>query len=306
MRVRLQVSAPMPLAAAAGDRLVLTLRTSCPAARDRTGMMVSLIAPDGGVAAHAFVSHDGTASETDAIALQAPAQVGEHLFRFVLPPHEIGGDRFPEAALNVPVRVRPQQTSLAVWAVPSPVVAGAPFVIKAGAKSTAGCALAGRSIEVRDRAGAVAASGRLSDAPLPGTNALYWTEMALVAPRTAGLASWSVRFTAEDLDLPHEGAATTFAVAVVPAPEHTLTVKVVEKDTAVPVADVELRLGAFRGATGASGVAEIRMPKGTYELRLWKVGYDAPPQSVQIGADAVIEVEALTITEEDPDARWKM
>ena len=306
MLVHLEVSEPVPIAAAAGSDIVLKLRASCPAGRDRTGMALTVIAPGGSAAVHALTRHDGTVSETGDVVLKAPPRVGKHVFRFVLPPHEIAGTRYQETALDVPVSVMPQATSLAVWAVPSPVVVGQRFAVKAGAKSTADCALAGLCIEVCDHSGAVAARGRLSDMPWPGTAALHWTELDLAAPPAEGIATWSVRFEAAGLDLPHDGAATAFSVAVVRPPEHTLTVKVIEKETAAPVADVELRLGAFRGTTGASGVAEIRMPKGNYQLQLWKVGYAAPPRPVEIGADAFVQIEALAIPEEDPDARWKM
>ena len=211
-----------------------------------------------------------------------------------------------DAAPGEPVQVEPQATSLAVWSVPSPVVTGEHFAIKVGAKSTADCALAGLAIEVCDHTGTIAARGCLRDLPLPGTGALYWTELELTAPANEGVATWSVRFAPAGLDLPHEDAATEFTVAVVRATEHVLTVKVIEKETAAPIADVELRLGAFRGTTGASGIAAIRMPKGRHELQLWKVGYEAPRQPVEISADAFIEVEASTVPEEDPDARWKM
>ena len=50
----------------------------------------------------------------------------------------------------------------------------------------------------------------------------------------------------------------------------------------------ELRLGAYRAMTGQAGLAQIRMPKGTYELHVWKVGYEAPPRTVEIDDDVSI------------------
>jgi hypothetical protein len=120
------------------------------------------------------------------------------------------------------------------------------------------------------------------------------------------MATWLARFEASELDLPHDRATTSFSVAVVRPPEHVLSVRVIEQATAEPIPDVELRLGAYRGTTGASGLAEIALPKGRYELRLWKVGFEAPPRPVEVGADAFVEIEALVVPEEDPDARWRM
>jgi hypothetical protein len=190
--------------------------------------------------------------------------------------------------------------------VPSPVVAGTLFVVKTGAKSAADAALSGCAIEVSDEAGAVVARGLLGDAPHTGTGALYWTEIELQAPEREGLARWSVRFEASELDLPHDGAGTSFSLSVVRPPEHVLSVKVIEQATAAPIPDVELRLGAYHGTTNASGVAEIALAKGRYELHVWKVGFVAPPRPVKIAADAFVEIEAVALLEEDPDARWRM
>ena len=304
--VHLTVSEPLPLEVPAGDALAITARASCPDGRDRTGKAIAVTAPDGRTELHAFALHADGVSETATITLVAPPHLGVHVFRFTLSPHEIAGTHYAQAVLDVPVRVTPQATSLAVWDVPSPVVADTGFVIKAGAKSTASVALAGRAIEVCAETGDIAGRGVLSDAPLLDTGALYWTDIQLKAPRTEGMVTWSARFEASELNLPHDGATTSFSVAVVRPPEHVLSVRVIEQATARPIPDVELRLGAYRGTTGASGLAEIALPKGRYELRLWKVGFEAPPRPVEIGADAFVEIEALVVPEEDPDARWRM
>jgi hypothetical protein len=232
--------------------------------------------------------------------------VGEHVWRVCCAPHEAGGVRHEESMLSVVVQTKPHQTSLAAWAIPSPVVTGQRFAIKAGAKSATACDLNGRMIEVRDGTGAVMARGNLGPAPWPGTTALYWAELELQAPAEAGMFSWSVRFDAAELDIPHEDAAASFSIAIVSPPEHKLTVRVFERETAAPIADAHVRLGAYRAATGPSGLAEIMMPKGTYDLNVWKVGYEAPASSVTIDADAAVEVAVAVVPEENPDAAWQM
>src|SRR5437773_3903439 len=117
------------------------------------------------------------------------------------------------------------QTSLAVWDIPTPA-AGERFSIKVGAKSSAGCALGARRIEILDGE-AVVATGHLGDAPWPGTDALFWAEVKLQAPDKPGLVTLAVHFDAAELDEPHEGASAPFKVSVIAKPEHTLTVKVV-------------------------------------------------------------------------------
>ena len=92
------------------------------------------------------------------------------------------------------------ETSLAVWD-SGRDCRGDRFAVKVGAKSSAGCTLAGRRIEVFD-GNAVVASGRFGDTPWPGTSALFWTEVELRAPATPGAVTLTVRFDAAELDEP--------------------------------------------------------------------------------------------------------
>jgi hypothetical protein len=291
---------PPPAEIAVGADMVLTVRVTCPAGCDLADAPLTVTAPDGSVLAVPPSGADRT------IALTAPRQVGEHVWRVIAAPHEVAGVRHEAVPLAVAVRARSQETSLAVWAMPSPVVTGQRFAVKVGAKSAAGCDLNGCKIEIRDENDAVMASGSLGATPWPGTSALYWAELELLAPPAAGMFAWSVRFEAAELALAHGGASARFSIPIVEPPEHRLTVKVVEQATAAPVADAQVRLGPYRGATGQSGLAEIMMPKGTYDLNIWKPGYEAPAQTVAIDADLTVEIAVAAMPEENPDAAWLM
>ena len=85
-----------------------------------------------------------------------------------------------------------------------------------------------------------------------------------------------------------------------------MTVKVIEKESAAPIGDVQVRLGAYRGATDQWGFAQIRVGKGRYDLHIWKVGYEAPGRTVDIYDDVAVEIEAVALPPEDPDALWGM
>ena len=185
------------------------------------------------------------------------------------------------------------ETSLAVWDVPSAVAAGERFAVKVGVKSSAECALGG---------GAASASGRLGDVPWPGTAALFWTEVELGAPLALGLATLAVRFDAAELDPPHQSACSSFSVAIVGRPEHTLIVTVVASGR--PIEEAYVRLGALRAMTDAAGRAEIKLAKGRYELSVCKAGFDSAAVPLVIDADALVEVEARPQPEDDPDAFW--
>ena len=193
------------------------------------------------------------------------------------------------------------ETSLAVWDIAPGVAAGDALSVKVGAKSSIGCALDGCRIEVLDGE-AVVAAGCLGDAPWPGSSALYWTEIELRAPAKPGTFAFAVRFDASALAEPHQGAASTFNVSVVSKPEHTLTVKLVAGG--VPVDEAYIRLGPYRAITDASGMAQLKTSKGSYELVIWKAGYDVPVTTITIEADAVVPVEGRAVPEDDPDAIW--
>jgi hypothetical protein len=77
-----------------------------------------------------------------------------------------------------------------------------------------------------------------------------------------------------------------------------LTIRVVERDVAAPVADVQVALGPYRAATDAAGRAQIEAPAGSFELAVWKTGFEAAPVAVEITADAEVQVEMTRLPEE--------
>jgi uncharacterized membrane protein len=85
-----------------------------------------------------------------------------------------------------------------------------------------------------------------------------------------------------------------------------LRVKVVEQDAASPVANAQVRLGPHRAATSGSGLAELLVPKGSYDLEVWKPGYEALKTTVTIDADLAVEVVVASVPEENPDTAWQM
>jgi len=200
-----------------------------------------------------------------------------------------------------PTQETQHESSLAVWDIPT-AAAGERFAVKIGAKSSAGCAMAGCRIDVLDGAGAVAASGQLGAIAWPGTDALFWAEVELKAPTELGPASFSVRLDAAELDAPHRSATLAFNVPVVARPDHTVTVKVAAGDT--PIGQAYVRLGPYRAVTDATGIAAIKVAKGRYDLVVWKTGYDAPITPLAVEADATVAIDAKVLPEDDPDSHW--
>jgi hypothetical protein len=300
----IEIIEPAPAEVAAGTAVTLKFRARCPSGCDLTGMPIKIVATHGALES-AFTAESGRQGLAE-IQLEMPRRVGEHIWTLTCGPREVADIRHDEAVVPIKTVVIPQATSIAVWSIPSPVVTGSRFAVEIGAKSSAGVALVGQYIDVRDESGAVVARGCLGKAAYPGTGALYWTPVELVAPEREGLSTWSVVFEPKELDLPHERASTTFSVSVVRPPEHRLSIKVIDQRTSAPIPDVQVRLGAYRAVTGPEGLAVVEMPEGTYELHIWKIGHQARIRSVQLDKSMLIEVEALSVPEEDPDAAWLM
>jgi hypothetical protein len=301
----IELAGPAPLEVAVGAGFVLAVKVSCAAGCDLASIPLEVATPDGAVVASGCHAGAGRADTVD-IALQVPRQTGEHVWTVRSGPHECPGIRHEEASVAVRINAVPHATSLAVWAVPSPMAMGQSFAIKAGAKSSAAMALAGGKIEVRDESDAVVARGWLGETPLPGTSALYWTEIELPAPLREGLHEWSVKLDPGELALAHEGAATTFSASIVRPPEHRLAISVIERDTAAPIANAQVRLSAFQATTDPSGLAVVDLPRGVYELNVWKAGHEAPARTVTVNESMSVAVEVVTVPEEDPDAAWLM
>jgi hypothetical protein len=297
---------PAPAELAVGSDFVLQVELSCAAGCDLGSMPVTVTDPDGLVTTIEPRADQTPSEALRDIALRAPPQPGEHVWSIRFPPHESAGLRHEECTLPVAIIIKPHATSLAVWAVPSPVVMGERFNIKVGAKSAAGCRLEGQRIQITDHTGAVIAQGSLQDAPWPGTSALYWTDVEVPAPDQEGMFWFAVNFAAAKLEAPHDSSSSRFSVAIVPPPQHRLTIEVFEKDTRAPIEDAEVRLGAYRAATDPFGRAEVAMPKGSYDLTVWKVGYDAPVRTVDVQDDVNVQVEVVIVPPENPDAAWMM
>jgi hypothetical protein len=305
----LELSEPAPPELPIGSDLSVQVKVSCVSGCDLGALPLAVTGPDGQVVTIQARADRNAAHEDNAlrdIALKAPGTVGAHVWTIRFPPHESDGVRHEECTLPICITTLPHATSLAVWAVPSPVVMGERFRIKVGAKSAAGYRLGGTKILISDQNGAVLGQGALQDTPWPGTSALYWTEVEVPAPDREGMFWCAANFAASDVATPHERSSSKFSVAIVRPPEHRLTIEVFERDSKAPIEDAQVRLGAYRAATDPSGRAEVAMPKGTYDLTVWKVGYEAPVRTVDVREDASVQVEAVIVPPENPDAAWLM
>lgn len=239
-----------------------------------------------------------------AFTLRAPDEIGEHRLTLVVTSTQSDEKVLAQGALPFVLTTVPHETSIAVWDIPSPVVRGEPFEIKAGAKCSSACGMAGKIIEIRDDAGKLIGSGALGDTILPGTSALAFTAISLNAPREIGLHMWTASFAPSELKLAHGSAASRFSFTAVVEPEHSVAVKVVHKDTKAPIAGAQVRLGIYGAETDEAGSAIVRVPKGAFPLVVARPGYKMPQRTIKVSKDVRVRITAETLPEPDPFALW--
>jgi hypothetical protein len=243
------------------------------------------------------------------VKLTAPTTIGEQVWTISLADAAKGSDADAGSTVE-PLRIAlcavPITTSMAAWGIPDFVVTRETFTVTVGAKSAAAHPVRGEAVEVCDEAGTPIGRGVLSDAPLEGTDALYWCEIGLAAPLEPGLRSWSARFAADRLGLPHESSKCTFSIMTTMPAEHAVTVTVRESKSGAPVNGMLVRLGAQRAITDEAGVAVVQSWSGPQDLAVWHAGFRAPPQALDVTKDMTVQVAVETVPEEDPDAPWKM
>ena len=201
--------------------------------------------------------------------------------------------------MSEPEAVASHQTSLAIWDVASPVVPGRRTTLKVGLSCPSGCDLTGTGIDVYDETGTRVGGGCVGPAPWPATTALHWVELDVAAPSAEGDHSWSFQATAAG---PSHGQVTAVVRFVASSPpEHHVTLEVIQNDSGVPVAGVEVRLGRFRSATNDAGIAHVEVPGGTYDVCAWKIGYNLLSSTVHVAGDTTVHLEvAMTPEPEQP------
>lgn len=198
---------------------------------------------------------------------------------------------------------------MAVWGVPSPVVAGRPFTATVGVKCAAGCRLSGMAVVVRDAAGTIVGRGRLGEAPSPGTRALYAAEVALVAPEAEGVQRRTATFAGsasggDGAEAAHAGSSSTFSFRTAGPPDRRVAVTVREQEAGAPIARAEVRVGLYRAATDAGGLAVLDVPAGEYDVWARKAGYEPHAGRVVVAGEVAYRIDLAPAADADDDQMW--
>jgi hypothetical protein len=305
---RLKLCEPLPNDVPVASTIKLKVKVMCPLGCDLSGGSVHLRSAEEILVTSklAICNSDPGWSETDEMSAKAPDGIGFFSWNVIFLGHGLKEKLHEQATLAISFVTTPLATSLAIWDAPSPVIVGEPFKVKVGVKSSRGCRLTGAEVELLDDSGERKGIGALDENVWEGTTALFWTEIDAVAPEKEGLTSWSAQFAATDGELPHQAAVAQFNFLAVKPPDHKLTIMIFDEQTGAPIENAQVRLGCYKAATDACGVAEIFVPFGRYEVSAWMVAHELRRTSIEVTADMTVRLMAIALPEEDPGAPWMM
>jgi hypothetical protein len=306
----------------AGGELTVVVRASCPAGCDLQGQGVSIRDEAGAERAEAelavdeLIGAEGDACATGAITLQAPLDAGEHTWRAVLAAVETDGVLHEETATAFDFSTQAHAASVNVWGVPTAIPVGEAFSFKVGIKCSAGCKLAGRRVAVFDDEGAPVAVGHLREDAWPDTSALYFVELQAKAPPEPGDYRWRVETpetagsetvrsesAGSKSGVPHAAGSSTLAVKVVPAADHEVTVEALDVASGAPIKGAHVLLHPYRALTDETGVAKVRVAKGTYKLFVSGFNYIAYENLIDVASNLAIRAELAVEPEGQEDYR---
>jgi hypothetical protein len=234
---------------------------------------------------------DDDAHESDDIVLPVPGTVGEQLYRAVVLAAGKNGELQEQTSSEVRFTIKPHAALLNVWDVPSTVVAGERFKLTIGVKCSAGCDLGGQAVIIVDHEGSHVGAAHLGHEVWPGTEALYFAEMAAVAPSVPGNQRWEIKASPSASELPHDSGSCDIAVKVVSPPDCEVTVEAFDREKQTPIKGARVIIHPYRAMTDEHGVAKIKVTKGRYDILVSASKYVAASASVEVTADVLTRAE---------------
>jgi hypothetical protein len=233
---------------------------------------------------------DGEINETRQSSVKAPASPGSYTWLVVFPSMTKDGISYAEASAPVPFTVKPHTTSLAVWDIPSAVLAGERFKVKVGIKCSSECDLKNRNFGIYNQVGAEVGTVTLSGDRWSGTG-LHFAELELEAPAEEDLHTWSIRYAGSSVGIPHDESSASFGIRVVGHPECLVTVETIDRETQVPLSGAGVVMHPYRAIADAHGVAELRVVKGEYQLFVSQTNYLTFALPVEVTANMTARAE---------------
>jgi hypothetical protein len=242
---------------------------------------------------------EGLVSEP--LALKAPLQAGEHLWKARLIA-ETGDDAPPApVAVALPLRVKAHPVVAVAWGLPPALSPGESFTFQVGLKCPCGCDSSGWPFTLSDGKGRKLHEGRVGDTPWTGTEGLHYAEITLAAPKAEGTETWEIVSDPPEAPAAHTPGRAEVRLVTLPAPEVTITVVVTEAATGAPVPRAKVVVHPYRALAGEDGIALLRVPRGRYTIQVSGRKYFASQTEGDVEEDVTISAE-LEIDRDFTDA----
>ena len=274
----------------AGAKFGLAARAVCTPPCDITGLVVTICDGDGqDVGQIHFCRFDGEANSSDDLMLQAPTAIGTHSWTAVLQAFEARDAAYSEVTVPVPLEVKAHAITLSNWGLASALTNGSAAKMHVGVRCSCGCALGGRKVTIHDAAGTEIGTATLADDVWPRTEALYFAEAEFPASGEVGLHDWQMRFSGAGLEPAHADGKANFGVRIVPPGEHVVKIEAVDRDKLTPLPGAIVTMHPFRGVADERGIAELRVPKGSYRLFVSARRYVSNHAELEVDGDVTTQ-----------------
>lgn len=281
-----------PTVVDAGAAFGLSARAVCTPPCDITGLVATVRDGDGvELGQIAFSSFDGNANSSADLMLVAPAAVGVHDWTATLQSFEARDATYPETSAKVALEVKPHAITISSWGLASALTSGAQARMHIGVRCSCGCSMAGRQVTVHDESGTQIATATLGDELWPRTEALYFAEIEFPVTGEPALSQWQLRFAGAGLEPAHADGAQNFSVRIVPPAEHVVTIEAIDRALQTPLAGAMVTMHPFRGTTDARGMAQLRVPKGTYRLFVSARRYVSNHTQIDVEGDVATQAQ---------------
>ncbi len=288
----------------AGAELRLKGKVSCSAPFDLRGQVLLIKDHDAAMVARIELTEfDGVANETSAFVVRAPVKPGAYSWLATFSADAEKGISRQELSSPFSFTVNPHRTTLLVWDVPSTITAGEKFSIKVGMKCSSECGVVDTEVGIFDHKASQVTTAMINGDIWPGSSALYFTEVELEAPaQESGYCTWEARVRESETEIPHAEATATFGIRLVPPPECLVTLEVFEADRRTPIKAANVVMHPYRTITDERGVAELRVPKGTYNVLVSASNHEPVSRTVEVTDDIITRTELAL--EPPQDTAW--
>ncbi|MDR2956827.1 MAG: hypothetical protein LBU61_01415 [Coriobacteriales bacterium] len=239
---------------------------------------------------------NGMENETAEFCLYTGVEPGRYSWTATFSNIDPAGKSHPEISFTMNFDYAPHTIGLAVWDVPMVFVGDEQLCFKAGAKCSNGCPLNGLPLLIKDSTGTLVNTVFLGNDFWPGSDGLFWAEVTIPAPLTAGLHSFFIEAEGSQSEgeleaFGHLPVSWESTVLVSAKPDCTINLLIVDKTTGYPIVGAKATCHPYRAESDVDGRLEIPANAGMISMMVQAEGYERSITEVLINGDADLTIE---------------